>query len=384
MKELEPMDVCDSDKLSPVLHSPASAARDVDMAEMEEDAGTARTDVKDSRDDKDAVDLKDTEAGVMELEAKDADESEMQDDSINVTRESLDTEDIQDTSVDEDADSSIRKDVGGEKMQKKANTSTESKKSTKPGLKKGKDDKENQKTKMPLRGRPLEKKKPETKVEKPKLLRRTSSMSGATDTDKSQPGKSLKAVVKKDSGKPEAKKPKVGSRIAEYIKSPTSDSGKDAKENENNSKFSKNIVNKKKADIISNAEKKVTVNMVRRASAPVPKLDLNSGLKSTGPKSARTEKEEEGKKTINRNPPKSKWNNIMSQINENTEKKPGSSKPTPAKSKLATTPRTGGTSPRPAGTLRPAAVKTPASKTPADKPASRASSVASRTRPARE
>ena len=125
-----------------------------------------------------------------------------------------------------------------------------------------------------------------------------------------------------------AKTSKVGSKIADYIKKPSTGLIKD--DNVDNKKLSKNVVNKRKASMPDVKRNSITVMPVsvtvkdRRLSMPASKVDLNS--KKMVSKSVISESGEEGgKKLVKRTPPKSKWDNIMSNINngkDTTKSKP--------------------------------------------------------------
>ena len=124
--------------------------------------------------------------------------------------------------------------------------------------------------------------------------------------------------------------PKVGSKIADYIKKPGTVLMKE--DNIDNKKFSKNVVNKRKASMPDVKRNSITVMPVsvtvkdRRLLMPASKTELNTGSKKPISKSVISENGEEGaKKPIKRTPPKSKWDNIMSNINngkDTTKSKP--------------------------------------------------------------
>ena len=122
--------------------------------------------------------------------------------------------------------------------------------------------------------------------------------------------------------------PKVTSRLGEYIKKPSMKSLKeDPSDMDINKKLSKNVVNTRKASMPDVKRNSVTVMPVvsvtakdRRSSMPASRVDLNTSSRSVGSKSVISEDgEDDGKKVVKRNPPKSKWDNIMSNINNGKE-----------------------------------------------------------------
>lgn len=157
---------------------------------------------------------------------------------------------------------------------------------------------------------------------------------GVKNVRKADSNKVTSKIDNKLAAKPTAKKslnvdskvnttktaPRVGSKIADYIKKPST--GLIKEENIDNTKLSKNVVNKRKASMPDVKRNSITVMPVsvttkdRRLSMPASKVDTHTSSKSVGSKSVISENgEDNGKKPIKRTPPKSKWDNIMSNIN---------------------------------------------------------------------
>ncbi len=113
---------------------------------------------------------------------------------------------------------------------------------------------------------------------------------------------------------------KVGSRIAEYIK-------EDPSNKDNNAKLSKNVVNRRKASMPD--VKKTTNITVMPVSVQAKDRRMSMPAKSVA-------EEGDGKKPIKRSQPKSKWDNIMSGIN-NGKDAPKTKPKTEVKSRLNTT-----------------------------------------------
>ncbi|XP_067663713.1 microtubule-associated tumor suppressor candidate 2 homolog isoform X3 [Haliotis asinina] len=126
-------------------------------------------------------------------------------------------------------------------------------------------------------------------------------------------GKSATPASKKKSAEKviEHKKPnlKVRSSLADYIRAPVPTKPKEEKVDE--AKLKKNVMNKKRAD-----NKKTDVG--KSPESAIVKTDENT----TESKRIRPKIEKEPPKPIKRTPPKSKWDNIMSQLDSSKVPKP--------------------------------------------------------------
>ncbi len=131
----------------------------------------------------------------------------------------------------------------------------------------------------------------------------------------------MKTVGKKIETPDKRPSTKVASKVGSLINRQNMAKSKELELN--NSKLSKNATNKKKADMgISAKNTTITVGVVtkqRRASAPLPKLDVNASSRGVGARSVIADIDEESvpKKTVKRERPKSKWDNIVSKIETN-------------------------------------------------------------------
>lgn len=101
---------------------------------------------------------------------------------------------------------------------------------------------------------------------------------------------------------------KVTSKLADYIKQPVR---KEAPGSADNKKLSKNAVNQRKASMPDVKRTSITVMPVSVAPA------AGKDRRLSAPVSAKSDggSDDAGKPPIKRNPPKSKWDNIMSGIN---------------------------------------------------------------------
>ena len=120
--------------------------------------------------------------------------------------------------------------------------------------------------------------------------------------------------------------PRVGSEIADYIRKPNTGLIKEDNMDNTNKKLSKNVVNTRKASMSDVKRNSITVMPVsvaakdRRLSMPASKADLHPSSKTVGTKAVISENGEDGsKKPVKRAPPRSKWDNIMSRINNGKE-----------------------------------------------------------------
>ena len=119
--------------------------------------------------------------------------------------------------------------------------------------------------------------------------------------------------------------PRIGSKIADYIKKPNVGLKKEENIDSGNKKLSKNVVNSRKASMPDVKRTSITVMPVsvttkdRRLSMPASRTNVTNN-KTVGNKSVMSENgEDSGKKPIKRAQPKSKWDNIMSNINNGKE-----------------------------------------------------------------
>ena len=120
--------------------------------------------------------------------------------------------------------------------------------------------------------------------------------------------------------------PRVGSKIADYIRKPNTGLIKGDNIDNSNKKLSKNVVNTRKASMPDVKRNSITVMPVsvtakdRRLSMPASKADLHPSPKSVGSKAVISENGEDGtKKPVKRAPPRRVWDNIMSNINNGKE-----------------------------------------------------------------
>lgn len=128
--------------------------------------------------------------------------------------------------------------------------------------------------------------------------------------------KSRKTIVitKKRSENVDHKMPNINvvSRLADYIKAPVPVKPKEDKEKEQKKKMNKNVKNTGKKSL-SITELNGTIQDVSRS----PSVDKD--LKDNYDERSKVEKADKPKPIIKRAPPKSKWGNIMSQIEANKD-----------------------------------------------------------------
>ena len=141
--------------------------------------------------------------------------------------------------------------------------------------------------------------------------RKTSLNTTATKTPLKKTGK-VETTNKKEIKRPNTTK--VTSKIGDYLKKPPLNKNKDNESN--NPKISKDVTNKKKAETNNPGLDKKKISS--------PRIDPKEKRVSVV---GRVEMGKMDSKTAKRHPPKSKWDNIMSQINTSKDSTTGKNEP---------------------------------------------------------